>query len=32
MFRTVGNCMGDVAVSTLVAKQEHALDMETYKK
>lgn len=32
MFRTVGNCMGDVAVSTLVARQEHALDMDTYRK
>ena len=32
MFRTVGNCMGDVAVSTLVARQEHALDLETYEK
>ena len=30
MFRTVGNCMGDVAVSMVVARKEHALDMETY--
>ena len=30
MFRTVGNCMGVVAVSMVVARKEHALDMETY--
>ena len=30
MFRTVGNCMGDVVVSAVVAKKEHALNMETY--
>ena len=32
MFRTVGNCLGDVAVSVLVAKSEHVLDMNTYNK
>ncbi|MBR3224129.1 MAG: cation:dicarboxylase symporter family transporter [Atopobiaceae bacterium] len=30
MFRTVGNCMGDVAVSVVVAKKEHALDAKRY--
>ena len=30
MFRTMSNCLGDVAVSTIVAKQEDALDMEKY--
>lgn len=30
MLRTMSNCLGDVAVSTIVAKQESALNMETY--
>jgi Na+/H+-dicarboxylate symporter len=30
MFRTVGNCLGDVVASTLVAKAEHALDTDAY--
>ena len=30
MLRTMSNCLGDVAVSTIVAKQEGALNMETY--
>lgn len=30
MFRTMSNCLGDVAVSTIVAKQEDALDMDKY--
>ena len=32
MFRTVGNCSGDVVASLIVAKKEHALDMETYNQ
>ena len=32
MFRTVGNCSGDVVASLVVAKKEHALDMETYSE
>ena len=32
MFRTVGNCLGDVVASVIVAKKENALDMETYNK
>ena len=32
MFRTVGNCAGDVVASLVVAKKEHALNMETYNK
>lgn len=31
MIRCVNNCLGDVAVSTIVAKQEGLLDIETYK-
>ncbi len=31
MFRTMSNCLGDVAVSTIVAKSEGLLDMEKYK-
>ncbi len=30
MFRTMSNCLGDVAVSTIVAKSEGELDMEIY--
>ena len=30
MFRTMSNCLGDVAVSTIVAKSENELDMEVY--
>jgi Na+/H+-dicarboxylate symporter len=32
MFRSMSNCVGDVAVSLLVAKKENALDLETYRK
>ena len=32
MFRTVGNCLGDVVASVIVAKKENALDTETYSK
>ncbi len=32
MFRTMSNCLGDVAVSTIVAKSENELDMEIYRK
>ncbi|OON86988.1 hypothetical protein BXO88_05445 [Oribacterium sp. C9] len=31
MFRAMSNCLGDVAVSTIVAKSEGELDMEIYK-
>ena len=31
MFRTASNCLGDVAVTTIVAKSEGLLDMEMYK-
>ena len=30
MFRTMSNCLGDVAVSTIVAKSEGELDMKIY--
>ncbi len=30
MFRCMSNCLGDVAVSTIVAKTEGEIDMETY--
>ncbi len=30
MFRCMSNCLGDVAVSTIVAKSENELDMEVY--
>ncbi len=30
MFRTVGNSLGDVVVSVIVARKEQALDMKTY--
>lgn len=32
MMRTMSNCLGDVAISLTVAKQEGILDMNTYKK
>ena len=32
MFRTMSNCLGDVAVSTIVAKTEGEIDMEVYSK
>lgn len=32
MFRTMSNCLGDVAVSTIVAKMEGALDINQYKE
>lgn len=32
MFRTMNNCLGDVAVSTIVAKKENALDMDKYRE
>lgn len=32
MFRTMSNCLGDVAVSTIVAKKENALDINQYKE
>ncbi len=32
MFRTVGNCLGDVVASVIVARKQDALDMETYAK
>ena len=31
MMRTTSNCLGDVAISTIVAKQEGLLDMDAYK-
>ncbi len=31
MFRCMSNCLGDVAVSTIVAKSEKELDMKKYK-
>jgi len=31
MFRTMSNCLGDTAVSTIVAKSEKELDMEVYR-
>ncbi len=31
MFRTMSNCLGDVAVSTIVAKSENELDMAVYR-
>ena len=30
MFRAMSNCLGDVAVSTIVAKSENCMDMEIY--
>lgn len=30
MFRTMSNCLGDVAVSTIVAKNEKELDLTIY--
>lgn len=32
MFRTMSNCLGDVAVSTIVAKSEGELDIERYNR
>ncbi|MBR5225924.1 MAG: cation:dicarboxylase symporter family transporter [Clostridia bacterium] len=32
MMRCMSNCLGDVAVSTIVAKQEGILDLDIYKK
>ena len=32
MMRCMSNCLGDVAVSTIVAKQEGILDLDTYRK
>ena len=32
MLRCMSNCLGDVAVSMIVAKQEGILDLEAYKK
>lgn len=32
MLRTMSNCLGDVAVSTIVAKSENLLDMDIYNK
>ncbi len=31
MFRCMSNCLGDVAVSAIVAKSENEVDMETYR-
>ena len=31
MFRTMINCLGDVAVSTIIAKNENEIDMNIYK-
>ena len=31
MFRCMSNCLGDVAVTTIVAKKENAIDMGVYK-
>nr|MCR4689568.1 dicarboxylate/amino acid:cation symporter [Saccharofermentans sp.] len=31
MFRTMSNCLGDVAVSLIVARSEKAIDLKTYK-
>ena len=31
MVRSMSNCLGDVAISTIVAKQEEILDLEKYK-
>lgn len=31
MIRCTGNCLGDVAISTIVAKQEGILDIDTYR-
>ena len=31
MFRCMSNCLGDAAVSTIVAKKENALDIEMYR-
>ena len=31
MVRTMSNCLGDVSISTIVAKQEGILDMDAYK-
>lgn len=32
MLRSMSNCLGDVSVSTIVAKQEKLLDVELYKR
>ena len=32
MLRTMSNCLGDVAVSTIVAKSENLLDLNIYNK
>lgn len=32
MLRTMSNCLGDVAISAIVAKSENLLDMDTYHK
>lgn len=32
MLRTLSNCLGDVAVSMIVAKSENLLDMDAYYK
>ena len=31
MVRTMSNCLGDVSISTIVAKQEGILDIDTYQ-
>lgn len=31
MIRCTGNCLGDVAISTIVAKQEKILDIDKYR-
>ena len=31
MMRCMSNCLGDVAITTIVAKQEKILDIDTYK-
>ena len=31
MFRTMVNCLGDVAVSTIIAKNENEIDMSVYQ-
>jgi Na+/H+-dicarboxylate symporter len=32
MMRCMSNCLGDVAVSTIVAKQEGILNLDVYRK
>lgn len=31
MLRTMSNCLGDVAISAIVAKSENLLDMDTWE-